>query len=328
MNPLRAWYVGLRRRQIYRRVLSASSRTVILRYHSIGEPAEVARYLDPSLSVRPERFRQQLRELAARFQFLTMDDVAAGHGPAPGRYGAVVTFDDGFRDNHDVALPILREEGVPATFYVTTAPLDGRRAFWISELWRLAPALPAGDLDLPPDAPARVPADPEGRYAFRRAMTRYLSGVTDAGREAVLDQLAARAGRARGEGLEGSFMTPEHLRALRAAGMLVGAHTRTHPHLNRLDARHHDDEVAGSRSDLEAALGERVAHFAYPNPSSGGAMSDGARAAVAAAGFASAVTSTPDPLERDTDRLRLPRVGVYVGGQEAVLFRLLGRARG
>ncbi len=323
---LRSLYLAWRRRRIYRPCLAAPVPLVILRYHSVGDPAAVDGYLDPRLSIPPGRFREQVRLLAARATPVTMDEIPAIlAGDRRGGPFVAITFDDGYRDNHDVALPILREEGVPATFYVTTSPLLGHAPFWISELWRLARAVPPGRVDLPAGVPGDVPADPGEREQWRRRVTRRLSEVPDGVRQQVLDRLAGRAGLARGEGLEGTFLRPEDVRALRAAGMAVGAHSRTHPHLDRLPAEHHDDEVAGSRRDLEQVLGEPVAHFAWPNPSGGGTGNETTRAAATRAGFLTAVTSVPGPVTPDVDWLKLPRLGVYAGEQERLLFRLLGR---
>jgi peptidoglycan/xylan/chitin deacetylase (PgdA/CDA1 family) len=111
------------------------------------------------------------------------------------------------------------------------------------------------------------------------------------------------------------------------AGMTIGAHTRTHPHLDRLAPHLHAEEVAGAREDLEALLGAPVRHFAYPNPAGGGPVRGAARAAVERAGFSSAFTSIPDPMRVAPDALRLPRLGVFAGEQERVLFDVLGAAR-
>jgi peptidoglycan/xylan/chitin deacetylase (PgdA/CDA1 family) len=325
---LRRIYAAFRRRSIYRRALASPARVVVLRYHAVGAPGEVGRYLDPGLSVTPERFRAQIRFLASRFLIGSPDELPAliGRGPtAP--LAAILTFDDGYRDNHDVALPILREEGVQAAFFVTTGPLASRRGLWISELWRLSAALPPGPADLPEDAPRTVPAGPGERRAWRRAMTAWLSAAPAAAREAALDALAARAGVQRGEGLAESFLQPGQVRAMHHAGMTIGAHTRSHPHLDRLDPAEHAEEVSGARQDLEALLGAPVRHFAYPNPGGGGPVGAAARAAVERAGFSAAFTSIPDPMRVAPDALRLPRLGVYAGDQERVLFDVLGAAR-
>jgi peptidoglycan/xylan/chitin deacetylase (PgdA/CDA1 family) len=106
-------------------------RSVILGYHGV---AASRRRDDLSmLLVAPERFRAQLALLrSAGFRFVTMAELAreAGGGtPAPGL--AAITFDDGMRNNHEVALPILRELGIPATVYVTIGFIDGMSP-WIT----------------------------------------------------------------------------------------------------------------------------------------------------------------------------------------------------
>ena len=100
-------------------------RSVILGYHGV---AEARRRDDLSmLLVAPERFRAQLTLLrSAGFRFVTMAELAragAGGPPPPGL--AAITFDDGMRNNHEVALPILRELGIPATVYVTIGFIGG-----------------------------------------------------------------------------------------------------------------------------------------------------------------------------------------------------------
>jgi peptidoglycan/xylan/chitin deacetylase (PgdA/CDA1 family) len=100
-------------------------RSVVLGYHGVAE----SRLRDDLslLQVSPSRFRTQLELLrAAGFRFVTMAELARradGSMPEPGL--AVVTFDDGMRNNHTVALPILDEYEIPATVYVTIGFIDG-----------------------------------------------------------------------------------------------------------------------------------------------------------------------------------------------------------
>ena len=100
-------------------------RSVILGYHGV---AESRRRDDLSmLLVAPERFREQLALLrSAGFRFVTMAELAREAGGSEPPAGlAAITFDDGMRNNHEVALPILQELGIPATVYVTIGFIDG-----------------------------------------------------------------------------------------------------------------------------------------------------------------------------------------------------------
>ncbi|MGE4123425.1 MAG: polysaccharide deacetylase family protein, partial [Solirubrobacterales bacterium] len=101
-----------------------SRRATFLCYHSIAD--EGPRFL----TVSPELFERQLRELArlgvATGGLAELEDVAAGRGGPP---TAFLTFDDGWRDNHGAALPLLREQGARAFVFVLPPLLDAGGAF-------------------------------------------------------------------------------------------------------------------------------------------------------------------------------------------------------
>jgi hypothetical protein len=106
-------------RQIRRR------RSVILGYHGVGRTP--LREDLSFLQVRPKRFRAQLELLlGAGFKFVTVAQLArlADGGEPPAGY-AVVSFDDGMRNNLTTALPIMNEYGIPGTVYMTVGYLAG-----------------------------------------------------------------------------------------------------------------------------------------------------------------------------------------------------------
>jgi peptidoglycan/xylan/chitin deacetylase (PgdA/CDA1 family) len=116
---------GMRRGWVQALTAVRRRRSVVLGYHGI---ADAPLREDPSLlQVSPQRFRGQIELLlAAGFSFVTLAELArraAGRVPEPGL--AAVTFDDGMRNNHTVALPILEQYGIPATVYVTIGYIGG-----------------------------------------------------------------------------------------------------------------------------------------------------------------------------------------------------------
>lgn len=211
------------------------------------------------------RFDEICGWAAQHLQVLPLDDAVQRlkTGALPAR-AAAITFDDGYADNHDVALPILRRHGLHATFFVAAGFLDGS-CMWndrVIDAVRAAPdRVSLGDL---------LKAQPGvlelGTHGARRrlidaaiAHAKYLP-ATD--RLDFVDRLAERLGFVSSAPL---MMRPDQVQALRRAGMLIGAHTLHHPILAALPLDEARREIADGRALLEDLLGERVGLFAYPN---------------------------------------------------------------
>ena len=107
---------------------------LILTYHRIATPGLGAGpFYDPVISATPESFRAQLEFLASRFHVIGLDQVLKLESETPEAIQdptVLITFDDGYRDNFESALPILCELGVPATFFIPTGILNEPRLPW------------------------------------------------------------------------------------------------------------------------------------------------------------------------------------------------------
>jgi peptidoglycan/xylan/chitin deacetylase (PgdA/CDA1 family) len=103
------------------------------------------------------------------------------------------------------------------------------------------------------------------------------------------------------------MLSVARLREMAAAGMEIGAHTRTHARLPETDPSRLDDEIGGSRNDLEQALGSPVRSFAYPY----GLYNDPVVDAVRRAGYRVACTTRSGWGLVGNDLLRVRRVAVF-----------------
>jgi peptidoglycan/xylan/chitin deacetylase (PgdA/CDA1 family) len=117
----------------------APSRVPILAYHLVSSTSvpAFARY-----TVTPRAFAAQMRWLAmARYTPIPMATLAScwREHRMPPRRAVVITFDDGFRDCIEFALPVLRRHRFPAVFYLV-AGLVGQTSRWMAH--------PAGELPL------------------------------------------------------------------------------------------------------------------------------------------------------------------------------------
>ena len=131
-------FLGLIR--LLERIAAQRPVLVVLTYHRIAIPGMHSNpFYDPVISATPEAFEAQMRFLSTRFHILgleTLLDIAADKGmnggiSATGKKPlALITFDDGYRDNCETALPILRKLGVLATFFIATGFLSALLLPW------------------------------------------------------------------------------------------------------------------------------------------------------------------------------------------------------
>ena len=284
---------------------SFDRRLSILIFHRVHAETDLLFPTDPDAA----RFRELMAFLARSFTMLPLDEAIRrmNEGNLPAR-ALCVTFDDGYTDNYEVACPILKSLGIPATFFVSTGFMDGGE-MWNDRVIEAVRNHGSKSLDLTAAVGGRftVPS-PTGTPDEKRATSEAI--LNEIKYYAYDDRLAAvarieSAADARRSGKV--MMSPQQVRALRGEGMTIGGHTVSHPILMRLDADHAREEIAAGKARLEALLGERIGLFAYPNGKPG--KDYGARevALVREAGFDAAVTTSWGVAGKGCDPYQLPR---------------------
>ena len=263
-------------------------------------PSDLARVVDEAGPIVP----LEAVEVALR----------TGAEPPP---GAVLTFDDGYREHLDVVAPMLRERGQTATFYVATGLNGSRRAVAAVDAWYWlldhaegpgasiamgGGRVHSGRFDTfaskaawvtGPAKAALLAADPEAQRSM-------LEALSEGARCELPPDLAGRL-----------YMGPEDWTGLARCGMRLGAHSVRHPTLTRLTDAELEDEVSGS----VAAVGKIRSPVAFSYPD--GAFDDRVVDRVRRAGASSAVTCIPGDVTGGTDAMRLPRMFVATPRQRA-----------
>lgn len=269
-------------------------------YHRVSDPAR-SNGLDPELiDATPQEFEAQVGYLKENFRIVTIDEVLRAHRErrplSPD--SVLITFDDGYRDNYEVAFPILKRMGVPAAFFVTTGYLTDRRLFWwervnnfvrsatVQQLRIEYPAPEVIDLSTP-KAKVRAKARLNRiiKDSFGLDLERFLAGVVKAGGIPWTEDESRHHG-------DRALMTWDDVRTMRAAGMGIGSHTAGHRVLETLPPAELAKELRSSRETLEEQLGEPVTTIAYPVGRSI-AKFPAVRKALAEAGYELGFTSRP-----------------------------------
>jgi peptidoglycan/xylan/chitin deacetylase (PgdA/CDA1 family) len=276
-----------------------------------GEPLSVLifhRVLETTDPLRPgeptaDEFEARMRWVKACFNVIPLADAVAGlrSGKLP-RRALSITFDDGYRDNAEIAAPILQRLGLRATIFVATGFLDGGRMFndTVIETVRHASSLDLSALDLGQHSLASVA---EKRAAIGAILEQLKYKPLGERRDLAL-RIAALSPVRLPDDL---MMRSEQVAQLHAAGFEIGGHTVNHPILAELDVASARIEMAKGRSTLERITGAPVRLFAYPN---GRPMQDYRREHVdlaREAGFIGAVSTARGAARPGADVFQIPR---------------------
>jgi peptidoglycan/xylan/chitin deacetylase (PgdA/CDA1 family) len=275
--------------------LAASMRgpsAAILMYHSVLP--DPSRWVDTwgEIAHSESVFRAQMELLAREFRPISLDE-AMKHirsGTNLPRRSVVVTFDDGYADNYEVAMPVLNQAGVPATFYVTVDCVENKRLPWPSRL-RFAfrnTGLSAWSDSQGKNWPLNLPEEREVAFLSSCDLCCQLSGT-------LQEDFVVRIERE----LEGKIpcqqnspmLTYEQMRALQRHRHIIGSHTMTHPNMAYLKADDAVRELMESKQRLELNLETPIQHFSYPCPALSPHWSAQTAEQTQLAGYETAVTT-------------------------------------
>jgi peptidoglycan/xylan/chitin deacetylase (PgdA/CDA1 family) len=323
---------GLRQRgrRAWRRLADAVARPpLILMYHRVAQDS-----LDPwGLCVSPANFAAHLDVIRRQRRPMRVGDLVAklGAGDRP-RRAVVVTFDDGYRDNLEAALPLLAAADVPATVFCTAGCIGREQPFWWDHLaalvlapdrlpealeldvggrsrrWGLGAAVSYTSADRASDRHWQGDENRDSpRLLFFRDVWNWLRPLDEANRASALRRIGAWSGVGEEVAIQaGPLSHDQALELARHPLIEIGAHTVTHAALSTLSRSAQQREIGESRARLEDLIGRPVTSFAYPFGDYGTETAD----LVREAGFRSACTTQLDAVRSSSNLFHLPRVGV------------------
>jgi len=297
---------------VYDRRLHGEGWTILMYHRVINDPSEAPFGL--GMCVRREHFASQIAYLRRNFNVLALREgierIARGD-PLPPR-AVSVTFDDGYLDNLELAVPILEAHQVPYTIYVPSGGLEEGTALWFD---RVRASLGSTSQDAVDTARIGLPG-PQGLLSLSKwqrpvTMRRVLDRLWLLPIAQVLE-IVERIERVHGTTSDPTMlaqrMSAAQVRALhgRGRGAEIGAHTVNHPNLELMSQAETEAEMREGRRALEDLCQAPVDGFAYP----GGKMCAPTVAAAKAVGFRHAVTTVKGINNASSDMLQLRRVGM------------------
>lgn len=296
--------------------LIGAGRTVILTYHRVLDGPDVMRPGETTAAA----FDAQMRVLSSNFPVTTFGEyIQSFDGEMHLDNSVIVTFDDGYRDNFDVALPILQKYGLSATFFIATGFRDGGM-MWNDRLIEAVRAAVGQTIDLRDAGGSVTPlATFEDASNCAKQTLARIKRLPQQERATVVEGIVQSVGHTPSGRM---MMVDSEIAALANSGMEVGAHTVTHPILASLSVDEARTEIMESKRTLERILGSDVKSFAYPNGRPGKDYSAVHVDLVRECGFAGAATTQWGCATRLSSPFEVPRKSLWGTGGAGIWLRL------
>ncbi len=218
------------------------------------------------LCVSPDNFRRQIQYLKDNYQILRFeDDWTMSDSDA-----VTITFDDGYLDNLEYALPILEEFEVPATIFISTGTMNQLKELWWDELeyllfWgnNIPSCFQLTDTEFNYKWNTNTRYYRKNCYISLHYLMKYFINLDR--RENWLEQLWEWRGLKRNIRKENLTVSREECRKLAESKVItVGAHTVSHPSLAALTREEQEMEIKTSIEVLSNVLKKRITLFSYP----------------------------------------------------------------
>jgi peptidoglycan/xylan/chitin deacetylase (PgdA/CDA1 family) len=302
----------------------------VLRYHSVQEPERYANSIGAGIIHSATAFQEQMEILAKEYVPVTVEEIlkfVSGEKELS-RKSVAMTFDEGFRDNYEIAAPVLKRVGVSAAFYIAVSSVEAEHPPWYCRLRYAFALTPKGCW---PDSWENVTHSlmtPDRRKTAFRIASKRCAQLAGPRQEKALRAIENDLEMEPLKFSDCPMLTWEQIRGLHQAGHIVGSHSLTHPNLAYVGAEELRRELEQSKQKLEAELGKSTLHFSYPSPILEPHYDERTVAGSKEVGYRTAVTCTSGPVRVGDDPLMLRRVWAPLQKDEfrwALECTLLGR---
>jgi len=226
---------------------------------------------DPSLVISTKNFAEQIKFLSKSYNIITAKEMAVHIKkkiPFPPN-SAVITFDDGLKNNFVNAFPILQKYNTRATIFLTTGYIDTLKINWSNKYYYFINKIGLGEFleefkkefsaysnSIPKTNPKNITENINFIFKYK---------INDDTRGKFMQRLYHKFGiKINEEEIKNLYLSWEEIMKMADAGISFGSHTSTHPVLSVLDYEEAEKEIACSKKDIESRLNKNVDLFAYP----------------------------------------------------------------
>jgi peptidoglycan/xylan/chitin deacetylase (PgdA/CDA1 family) len=217
--------------------------------------------------IATSNFKKQMRYITNNYSVISLDEIVQRVRKKESiRCCVAITFDDGFRDNYEIAFPILKKYRIPATIFLSTGYMDCQKVPWFlivryifmksmmtevsfSPIWK--------DINMPMKTL-------EQKFEGSSTAIDYLKYCLPQERNDLIERLSFELGVNEFEDLKSLMLAWNQIQEMQHYGITFGAHTVNHPMLSQIPIDSAKREILESKETIEKKIGKPVITFAYP----------------------------------------------------------------
>lgn len=281
------------------------SQLTIIMYHRIGANNE-----DWSLdTLDTSVFEKQIKYLTKTHKIISLEDFAQNlidKKELPKRV-AVITFDDGYKDNYKNAYPILKKYKIPATIFLTTGHIESNKLFWWDKIGYILLNLKQKEINLEDIGLIKPCLIQKNRNIFDETMYKF-SIILEEKKHEIINELEKIFNKDIPKEIgKNNTLSWDEVKEMSENNIDFGAHTVNHPILTQIPLNQAEFEISQSKKDIEKRLNRKITTFSYPN----GLADDYNKDIIDLLqkyGFICSVTRIPNTITQKTSLFELGRV--------------------
>jgi len=300
------YYSGLLNFIIYLwKIFKKKHVAVILFYHGFKNQKDW--FLSPKMNI--ESFEKQMRYIRNRYNIITVDDLvdSVKNGNDFDRPSIIISFDDGYRDNYDLAFKILEKNNIPAVIFLTTGLIESLNAPWIESIAYALQNTEKESVILPDlfgNSPIDISTNKKKRDLWQMLFEK-LHYLEHEQKIALVADTLNRIGA--NQSYYRVMLSWGEIQIMSKKRVSFGSHTVTHPNLNKMQIQNAMNEIEESKKTIEKELNQAVSIFAIPNGKTED-FNEVLREYCKKIGFEGVVTTNFGYVTSKSDPYNLPRV--------------------
>lgn len=266
-------------------------RAAVLIYHHFENTKKYPWCLS---SITVEEFEYQIHYLSQRYEFISLERLIQfiRSKETLSQRSVVITFDDGYKDNHTYAYPILKRYNVPATIFLTSGHINTGALFWWDKVGYVVFNTALESLDLSQLGAYSLRSTKDRLRAISN-ITAKINELSEEQKKLALGKLEILAGISVPSDLgKQLILSWDEVREMSENGISFGAHSVTHPILTKVSLEEANEQIIKSKQLIEKELGQDIKAFSYPNGAPGD-YNDNIKRILYEQGFTCAVAGMP-----------------------------------